>query len=137
MVIVDTSVWVDYFRGAETPETDWLDSHRHGRYLGITDLNLCELLQGARTTREAEKIQLAIHAFDIFTTGGEVLAAVSAQNYRLLRSRSITVRSTIDCVVATFCIENGHSLLHRDRDFDSFERYLGLRVVHPAASPLQ
>jgi predicted nucleic acid-binding protein len=69
--------------------------------------------------------------FEVFDTGGTELAVASAQNYRLLRTRGLTIRKTIDCLIATFCLMAGHSLLHRDHDFDPFEKQLGLRVLHP------
>lgn len=71
-------------------------------------------------------------AYEVHHTGGEDLAVASAQNYRLLREKGYTVRKTIDCIIATFCLKEGHSLLHRDRDFDPFESVLGLHVIHPA-----
>ena len=130
MVIVDTSVWIDYFGGVETLHTNWLDQ-RVGPGLGLTDLTLCELLQGARDEKLFREVRRRLAEFDIFNTGGEDMAVSSAQNYRFLRSRGATVRKTIDCVIATYCIRHHHSLLHRDRDFDPFEKHLGLEVVHP------
>ena len=113
MVIIDTTVWIDYFAGRENPETSWLDRELDRQRLGLTDLIV--LHQVAR--------------FEIFPTGGKDLAVAAARNYRTLRSRGITVRKTIDCLIATFCREGDHRLLHRARDFDPFEQHLGLRVV--------
>jgi predicted nucleic acid-binding protein len=131
VTIVDSTVWVDYFRGSETPETDWLDRHAATHPLGLTDLILCEVLQGVRDERALPAIQKDLSAFHIFDTGGVSLALAAAANYRALRRRGRTVRGTIDCIIATFCLLNGHALLHNDRDYDAFEEELGLAVVHP------
>jgi predicted nucleic acid-binding protein len=136
MVILDTSVLIDYFRGADVPETAWLNRYMETEVIGLTDLGLCEVLQGARNVAQAAEIRLRLRGFEIAATGGESLAIASAENYRLLRSKGMTVSSTIDCIVATFCIENGHFLLHRDRDFDAFEKHLDLRVIHPQSARL-
>ena len=136
MVILDTSVLIDYFRGADLPETAWLNRYMETEEIGLTDLGLCEVLQGVRNAAQAAEIRLSLRGFEIAATGGESLAIASAENYRLLRSKGFTVFSTVDCIVATFCIENDHFLLHRDRDFDAFEKHLGLRVIHPQARHL-
>jgi predicted nucleic acid-binding protein len=99
--------------------------------VALTDLILCEVLQGIRRDVLFTSVRHDLLKFVIFETGGSDLALASAANYRELRKRGITVRSTIDCLIATFCIREGHSLLHRDRDYDAFERHLGLSVVHP------
>ncbi len=131
MIIVDTTVWIDYLRGMETAEADWLD-HELGRQpFALTDLIFCEILQGIRDDADFETIRRHFQQFQIFATGGAALAVRAAQNYRWLRQKGLTVRKTIDCWIATFCIEQGHALLHRDRDFDAFERHLDLRVIHP------
>ncbi len=129
MVLVDTSVWVDYFAGVANPETEWLDFELDKQRLGVADLNLCEILQGLRSDAEIRQVQRQIVKCEIFDTGGEEMAVSSAENFRLLRKRGFTVRKTIDCWVATFCLREGHTLLHRDRDFSPFEKVLGLRVV--------
>src|SRR5918992_5207333 len=128
MVIVDTTVWIDYWEGAGTPEADWLDAEMDRQRLGVTDIIVCELLQGVRDEAEAATVERELAKFDIFNTGGVELAKAAAKNYRALRRSGYTVRKTIDCVIATFCLREGHSLLHRDRDFDAFERFLGLAV---------
>jgi predicted nucleic acid-binding protein len=99
--------------------------------LALTDLILCEVLQGLRNEKASAEIARQLNAFPVFNTGGQEAAIAAARNYRFLRARGATVRKTIDCVIATHCIRHGHSLLHRDRDFDPFERYLGLDVIHP------
>ena len=131
MIIVDTTVWIDYLGGTANPHTDWLDRQLAQERLGLTDLILCEILQGIRGDSTFMQVRRDLSKFEVFETGGEALAVASAQNYRFLRSRGHTVRKTIDCLIATFCQTEGHSLLHRDHDFEPFEMYLGLRVVHP------
>jgi predicted nucleic acid-binding protein len=130
MVIVDTTVWIDYLRGAENPEASWLVRQLKWQSLGLTDLILCEVLQGIRDPRTLAEIRDDLLRFHVFQAGGTELAIAAAENYQILRARGHTVRKTIDCLIATFCLEAGHELLHRDRDFDIFEKELGLRVVH-------
>ncbi len=98
---------------------------------GLTDLILCEVLQGIRSEREFSQVRRELGKFELFATSGEELAVAAASNYRTLRERGRTVRKTIDCLIATSCILRGHSLLHRDRDFAPFEQLLGLSVIHP------
>ena len=131
MVIVDTTVWIDYLSGAATPEVEWLDREVTQRRLGLLDLIVCESLQGLSTDEEATRVLRQLRRFEIFETGGLELAVAAAHNYRRLRQRGRTVRKTIDCLIATFCLRGGHALLHVDRDFDAFENQLGLEVVHP------
>jgi hypothetical protein len=131
MIIVDTTVWIDFFRGIDNAETSWLEGESGKQRLGLTDVNLCEVLRGIRSDREAKKVERELLKFEVFDTGGVEMARAAARNYRDLRSKGYIVRKTIDCWIATFCLQNGHSLLHRDRDFDLFERALGLSVIHP------
>ena len=131
MVIVDTTVWVDYLKGAGTLEVEWLDRETSRQRLGLLDLMACEVLQGLSTDEEAVRVLRHLRRFEIFQTGGIELAVAAARNYRHLRSRGRTVRKTIDCLIATFCVEQNHALLHNDRDFDAFEELLDLQVVHP------
>jgi predicted nucleic acid-binding protein len=131
MTIVDTTVWIDYLAGTVNPHTDWLSRELTQQRLGLTDLILCEILQGIREDLAFGYVLRVLSNFEVFDSGGEVLAVSSARNYRALRARGHTVRKTIDCIIATFCLTQGHSLLHRDHDFDPFENFLGLRVVHP------
>jgi hypothetical protein len=133
MVIVDSTVWIDYLRGTENAETAWLDSQMQRQRLGLLDLILYEVLQGIPDDSEFARVKIELLAFQIFETGGASLAIAAAQNYRGLRARGYTVRSTIDCWIATFCLQGRHELLHRDRDFDCFEKVLGLRVVNASA----
>ncbi|HWF66602.1 MAG TPA: PIN domain nuclease [Acidobacteriaceae bacterium] len=131
MIIIDTTVWIDYLRGAANPHTEWLDRELDRERLGLTDIILCEILQGIRDDAAFTRVRRGLSRFELFEMGGEALAIASARNYRFLRSQGYTVRKTIDCLIATFCLIEGNSLLHRDRDFDPFEKVLGLRVVHP------
>jgi predicted nucleic acid-binding protein len=132
MTVVDTSVWVDFFAGNENLQSVWLRREMGNHPFGLTDLILCEVLRGIREDRSYSAISRQLAGFPIFNTGGQELAFASAGNYRSLRARGLTVRKTIDCIIATHCIRNGHALLHRDRDFDAFEQHLGLQVIHPS-----
>jgi predicted nucleic acid-binding protein len=131
MIVVDTTVWIDYLGGTANPHTNWLDREMGRQRLGLTDLIFCEILQGIRDEATFKQMQHELGRFEIFSTGGIDLAVAAARNYRLLRARGITIRKTIDCLIASFCIEDGHTLVHRDRDFDPFEAELGLKVLHP------
>lgn len=130
-MIVDTTVWIDYFGGVQNAESDWLDRELSHQRLGLTDLILCEILQGYRDDATFERVLRELLRLEIFEPSGLILAVAAARNFRQLRQRGFTVRKTIDCWIATFCILERHSLLHRDRDFDPFEKILGLKVVHP------
>lgn len=131
MVIVDTTVWVDYLRGVTNPETDWVHAELDRQRLGLTDLILCELLQGVRDEIAANEVEHQLLKLEVFDTCGADLAREAARNYRTLRGCGHTVRKTIDCLIATFCIREQHSLIHRDRDFQPFEELLDLSVIHP------
>jgi predicted nucleic acid-binding protein len=130
VVIVDTTVWVDYFRGVANPETDWVHAQLERQRIGLTDVILCEVLQGVRDDVAAKSVERELLKLDVLDMCGADLAREAARNYRTLRGRGHTVRKTIDCLIATFCILEQHSLLHRDRDFDPFERFLELSVIH-------
>jgi predicted nucleic acid-binding protein len=130
VVIVDTTVWIDYLRGAQNPESQWLNSEMGNQRLALTDIILCEVLQGVADDNSFNDVKRDLLQFEIFATGGVEFALAAAQNFRALRQRGHTVRRTVDCLIATFCIVEGHSLLHKDRDFDPFERFLGLIVFH-------
>ena len=131
MIIVDTTVWIDYLGGISNRQTLWLDQEFGRQRLGLTDLILCEVLQGIRNGAAFTQARRDLLQFRLFDTGGIEMAVAAAQNYRSLRAAGYTVRKTIDCLIATFCLEAGHELLHRDHDFDPFEKHLGLRVIHP------
>jgi predicted nucleic acid-binding protein len=129
MVIVDSTVWVDYFDGKSNKETRLLEARIGLEDIGLTDLIFCEVLQGLRTDKQFEDIKAQLLEFHVSPTGGIEMAAGAATNFRKLREKGFTVRKTIDCWIATFCLREGHELLHRDRDFDPFESELGLQVV--------
>ena len=131
MIIVDTTVWVDYLRDTRNPETEWLEMEADRKRLGLTDLILCEVLQGVRGEQEFALVQSELQRFELSETGGKELAIAAARNCRRIREKGLTVPQTIDCLIATFCIAHGHALLHRDRDFDAFEQILRLPVIHP------
>ena len=131
MVIVDTTVLVDYLRGLRNAETEYFDRELGRLRFGLTDLILCEVLQGIRDGRTFTRVLRELRRFEVFDTGGQELAIAAARNFLSLRQRGRTVRKTIDCLIATFCLRDAHSLLHRDRDFDHFEQILGLVVIHP------
>ena len=131
MILVDSTVWIAYFNGQITHETDFLDRILAEQLILVGDLILCEVLQGFRADSDYEKARLALGKFQQVSMLNTQLAVKSASNYRTLRKSGITIRKTIDCLIATFCIEAGHQLLHADRDFDAFEEHLGLEVIHP------
>jgi predicted nucleic acid-binding protein len=131
VVIVDTTVWIDYFRDVSNAEVQWLEAELERQRLGMIDIILCEVLQGVPDERTFDSVFAELSRCEIFPAGGTEFAVAAARNFRILRQRGHTVRRTIDCLIATFCIREGHSLLHRDRDFDPFEKSLGLSVIHP------
>lgn len=131
MILVDSTVWIDYFNGRATPETDFLDEILSTHLILVGDIILAEVLQGFRRDEDFEQAQRKLSGFIQARMLSPRLAVRSAENYRYLRKRGITVRATIDCLIATFAIEGRHELLHCDSDFDAFEKYLGLRVIHP------
>ncbi len=130
-IVVDSSVWVDYFGKVSNRETQWLERAIGTELIAMTDLILCEVLRGIHQDRQYEEVKLQLMEFEVFSSGGLETALAAASNHRLLRSKGLTVRKTIDCWIATFCIRNKYRLLHRDRDFEPFESELGLRVVRP------
>jgi len=134
MVIVDATVWIDYLREGSSVESHWLDRELLKQRIGLVDIILCEVLQGIQNEKAAERVRRELCKFEVWSSGGTALAVAAARNYRLLRARGHTVRKTIDCIIATLCIERGHALLHRDRDFDPFEKVLGLQVVDPTGA---
>ena len=129
MILVDSSVWIDYFRGAITPQTEKLDGLLEHEPLAIGDLILAEVLQGFRAERDFNQAVKMLTSLIVVELGGQDIAIQAAKNFRILRSRGVTVRKTIDAIIATRCIESGYDLLHSDRDFDPFAKHLGLRAV--------
>lgn len=133
MILVDSSVWIDYFRGADSPQTDYLDRLLGVEPVGIGDLMLLEVLQGTRSEPERRTVRQLLDALDCFNLLGRDMALRAAANYRALRKSGITVRKTIDNIIATFCVHHGYPLLFADRDFEPFVTYLGLRdAMEPA-----
>ena len=128
MIIVDSSVWIDYFNGRPTAESDAL-SRLPPPQIVIGDLIMTEVLQGFAAEADFLGVERVFAAFEFRAMGGHEIAIAAARNHRALRSRGVTPRNTIDTIIATFCIAEGHDLLHCDRDFEPFERHLGLRVV--------
>ena len=129
MILVDSSVWINYFRGKVTPCTDKLDSLLGLEPLAIGDLILAEVLQGFSNTRDFNSGKELLLSLSVIDIGGRDIAIHAAKNFRSLHSLGVTIRKTIDTLIATRCIEDGHLLLHDDRDFDPFARHLGLREV--------
>jgi predicted nucleic acid-binding protein len=131
MLVVDSTVWVDYFNGVENPQTNYLERIADQVPILIGDLILAKILQGFRDDADFEKARRALGKYIQVEMVSPALALQSVRNYRLLRRKGITVRKTIDSLIATYCIENEHELLHTDSDFDGYEKFLGLQVVHP------
>ena len=129
MILVDSSVWIDYFRGVSTPETEVLDSLLGRELVATGDLILIEVLQGFSRERDFQRARKLMAELESVELGGVGIAVQAAKNFRKLRELGVTVRKSIDTLIATRCIESGLELLHSDRDFDAFERHLGLRVV--------
>ena len=131
MILVDSSVWIDYFRGKPTRQTDYLDRLLGDQPLLVGDLILIEVLQGFRTQREFTLAHQLMANFETVTLCNPQLAIQAARNYRELRAHGVTVRKTIDTVIATWCIQHQHTLLTADRDFDPFNTHLGLQTAQP------
>jgi predicted nucleic acid-binding protein len=130
VILVDSSVWIDYFRGAETPQVARLDSLLGSSRLAVGDLIVTEVLQGLRSEREFNRVRKTLGDFTLIELAGREIAIQAARNFRILRKLGVTVRKTIDTIIATRCIESELELLHSDRDFDAFAVHLGLKVVH-------
>ena len=129
MILVDSSVWIDYFRGTNSAAADKLDRLLQSEPITIGDLILAEVLQGFVSERDFNEARRLLSALKIVSLGGEAIAIGAARNHRRLRALGFTVRKTIDTLIATWCIENDFVLLHNDRDFDAFEKHLGLRCL--------
>ena len=129
MILVDSSVWIDYFRGTSTPQTDRLDSLLDSEFLAVGDLILAEVLQGFTSERDFEQARKLLESLHLVQLGGRDAAIQAARNFRQLRARGITVRKTIDAVIATRCIMHRHSLLFIERDFEPIVAHLGLQAA--------
>ena len=129
MILVDSSVWIDFFNGLETRQTDALDKLLGQEPVLIGDLILTEVLQGFRRDADYRKARALLDTLELRQLGGKAIAVAAADNYRRLRRRGVTPRKTIDMFIATYCIAHGLQLLHADRDFDVLEKELGLAVT--------
>lgn len=129
MILVDSSVWIDYFRGIATPQADRLDSLLGREPLLVGDLILAEILQGISADREFDRVRRLLLTMDVIVIGGAEVAIDAARHFRHLRTLGITVRKTIDTLIATRCLRDDHALLFSDRDFDPFVAHLGLRTA--------
>ena len=133
MILVDSSVWIDYLRGAETKQAEKLDSLLGIEPLAVGDLILAEVLQGTTSDKHFKEVKRLMTSLDVVQFGGYAVAVEAAQNFRTLREKGLTVHKTIDCIIATRCIMDGMTLLHSDRDFDAFVIHLGLKSVFKPA----
>ena len=131
MILVDSSVWIDYLRSVPDSYSLHLNRLLDEKQVGTADLILVEVLQGATSEKDFNFILRLLSSLPIALLGGRENVVEAARNYRLLRERGTTVRKTIDTLIATHCIRRGVALFHKDRDFDPFEKHLGLKVMLP------
>lgn len=129
MIVVDSSIWIDYFNGQDTVQTDKLDELLGVELLGIGDIVLTEVLQGFRADKDYHAAKKVLTSLTVFNMLGTEIAIKSADNFRTLRKQGVTIRKTNDVIIATFCLENNHSLLFSDKDFIPFVKHLGLNAV--------
>lgn len=122
MIVVDTSVWIDYVNGVATAQTDLLDIELQRSRIVVGDLIITEFLQGFRDDKQFHEAKNLMDSLEYHDFVGKSIAEKAAENFRTLRKNGITVRKTIDVLIATFCIENGFELIHSDRDFDPARR---------------
>jgi predicted nucleic acid-binding protein len=130
VILVDSTVWIDYFRGADTPQVQLLDGMFGRTPLAVGDLIVTEVLQGVQDDREFDLVRKTLDAFTQIDLAGHDIAVKAARNYRILRAKGITVRKTIDTIIATRCIQDSLTLLHSDKDFVPFQIHLGLQVAY-------
>jgi predicted nucleic acid-binding protein len=131
MILVDSSVWIDYFNGQRSWQTNLLDNLLSDVPIIIGDLILAEILQGFRSDNDYDSAKSYLSVLPFHQIGGFQVAVQSAQNYRILRKKGVTVRKTIDVIIGTYCILEGLPLLHDDRDFDPMVSHLALQVLVP------
>lgn len=129
MILVDSAVWIDWINQRPTPQTRALDRVALDEIILLGDLVLCEVLMGLRDDSTARRVEPLLRRFRIVPVSSDDVAREAAMHHRRLRALGVTIRSTIDLLIGTFCITHGHELLHRDRGFDAMERHLGLSVV--------
>lgn len=133
VTLIDSSVWIDYFNGRSTPETERLDELLGVEPVALGDLILVEVLQGFRRNNDYETAKALLTALTVFDLLGKDMAIRCAENFRYLRKKGITIRKTVDAVIATFCVENDLPLLHSDKDFEPFHKHFRLRNARPTA----
>jgi predicted nucleic acid-binding protein len=126
VIVVDSSVWIDFLNGRKAAHVDHLRAALGMDEIIVGDLMLCEVLQGLGSERDARQIETLLRRFEIVPMAGEAIAVSAARNFRALRRRGITIRKTIDLLIGTWCIENRRPLLHNDSDFRPMALYLGL-----------
>ena len=129
MIVVDSSVWIDFLNGRSAPHVRRLRALLGMDEIVVGDLMLCEVLQGLDSERSARDVEALLRRFEIVTMGGDAIAVAAARNFRSLRRRGVTIRKTIDLLIGTWCIENRAPLLHNDGDFRPMARHLGLTEV--------
>lgn len=129
MIVVDTSVWINRLNSVSTAAVRALETITDPRQILVGDIVLLEVLQGARQEEKAQRIEALLRRFAVKPMLGQSMAVKSASNYRTLRRKGVTIRSSIDVVIATYCIEHGHQLLHDDRDFHPMAQHLGLQII--------
>ena len=129
MILIDSSVWINYFNGVFNQKTDFLYSNLGREEFVIGDLIYTEVLQGFSDERSYRKAKELLDVFPFKNIGGKEIALSSAKNYRILRKKGVTIRKTVDVFIATFCIENNVSLLQNDRDFEPFIRLFNLQSI--------
>jgi predicted nucleic acid-binding protein len=130
LILADASVWIDHFRGLDTSVVASLRRLLNSRRLGLADLTITEVLQGFNSDADHARAETIFQRIPVIDIGGQAVAFAAARNYRTLRARGITVRRTIDTLIATCCIVHGHGLLYADRDFDPFVEHLGLQSAN-------
>lgn len=126
MIVVDSSVWIDFFNGRHAPHVRRLQAILGTNEVIVGDLMVCEILQGLASEQAARDVEALLRRFEIVSMVGDAIAVAAARNFRLLRRRGITIRKTIDLLIGTWCIKNRATLLHNDSDFNPMARYLGL-----------
>jgi len=126
MIVVDSSVWIDFLNGRNAPHVRLLRRSLGNDDIIVGDLMLCEILQGLASERAARDVEALLRRFVVVSMVGEAIAVAAARNFRSLRARGITVRKTIDLLIGTWCIENRTPLLHNDSDFRPMGHHLGL-----------
>jgi predicted nucleic acid-binding protein len=129
MIIVDTSAWIEFFNNGAPAVAMKVDTNLERNSVGVGDLIYCEVIQGIKSKNERDLVSSLLLALPRFDLVGFRIAEKAAENYRLLRSRGITIRKTIDVIIGTFCVENGFELIHNDRDFDAMASSIGLEIL--------